>query len=153
MLQIDFLCTLLKMCRENGIHTAVDTAGCVPFTSFERILPYTDLFLYDVKVIDSGKHMEYTGVGNELILSNLKKLLNAGADVWVRIPVVADVNDSLKEMLEIKRFFDQYGKPKKVDLLPYHSLGEAKYEPCGKEPCFFKAPSDERMHQLREIFY
>ena len=75
MLQIDFLEEILKECKKNGIHTAVDTAGHVPFEFFERIIPYTDLFLYDVKCFDSDKHRQYTGVENQLILKNLKRLL------------------------------------------------------------------------------
>ena len=74
MLQIDFLEEILKKCKENGLHTAVDTAGNVPYEYFERILPYTDLFLYDVKCIDEALHKEGTGVSNKRILENLKKL-------------------------------------------------------------------------------
>ena len=75
MLQIDFLEEILKACKENGIHTAVDTAGHVPYERFEQILPYTDLFLYDVKCFDSDKHKQYTGVENQLILKNLKFMI------------------------------------------------------------------------------
>ena len=71
MLQLDFIEELLQSCKGCGIHTAVDTAGCVPAAAFDRILPYTDLFLFDVKCIDSEKHKRYTGVGNEQILANL----------------------------------------------------------------------------------
>ena len=73
LLQTDFLIEILKKCKENGIHTAVDTAGYVPFENFEKILPYTDLFLYDIKLFDSEKHKKYTGMSNKLILENLKK--------------------------------------------------------------------------------
>ena len=74
MLQIDFLTEILKLCKENGINTAVDTAGNVPYEYFEKILPYTDTFLYDVKCITEDLHKQFTGVSNGLILSNLKKL-------------------------------------------------------------------------------
>ena len=74
MLQIEFLTKILKACKENGIHTAVDTAGHVPYERFEQILPYTDLFLYDVKCFDSDKHRQYTGLENQLILKNLKRI-------------------------------------------------------------------------------
>ena len=84
MLQIEFLTKILKACKENGIHTAVDTAGHVPYERFEQILPYTDLFLYDVKCFDSEKHRQYAGVGNGLILENLKKLLAKSTPVWIR---------------------------------------------------------------------
>ena len=78
MLQIEFLTEILKLCKENGIHTAVDTAGNVPWDYFKRILPFTDLFLYDIKVFSKEKHEKYTGVSNELILNNLKFLFESG---------------------------------------------------------------------------
>jgi pyruvate formate lyase activating enzyme len=109
MLQPDFLLELLKACKNEGIHTAVDTAGYVAFENFEKILPCTDLFLYDIKAFDPIKHKEWTGVRNELILSNLKKLLGIGVKIWVRIPVIASINDSAEEMLKIREFFDKYG--------------------------------------------
>ncbi len=127
MLYPDELEKILKRCKENKIHTAVDTAGCVPWGSFEKILPYTDLFLYDIKTLDSDVHKKYTGVGNELILENLKRLFEAEANVWIRIPVIPGVNDSEDDMLRIKKFLSSY-KPKKIELLPYHRLGENKYE-------------------------
>ena len=91
MLQIDFLEDLLKECQKNGIHTAVDTAGYVPFEQFEQILPYTELILYDIKCFDSEKHKQYTGVGNELILENLKRLLATDKSVWIRIPIIPTI--------------------------------------------------------------
>lgn len=152
MMQVDFLVEILKKCKENGIHTAVDTAGHVPFASFEKIIPYTDMFLYDVKIFDSGKHKEYVGVSNELILDNLKKLMNLGARIWVRIPVMKDINDSLEEMQKIKAFFVENGMPEKVELLPYHAMGENKYFAIGKEVQRFRVPDENRMKQLKEIY-
>lgn len=152
MLQIDFLTEILKACKENGIHTAVDTAGHVPYAYFERILPYTDLFLYDVKCIDSARHKEYTGVGNELILENLGKLLAAKTPLWVRIPVISSVNDSEEETQRIKAFLAGHGAPERVELLPYHAMGAHKYAAQGREAPAFSAPSEEQMKQLREIF-
>ena len=152
MLQIDFLEELLKACKQNGIHTAVDTAGHVPYEYFERILPYTDLFLYDVKCMDSTRHRQYTSVGNERILENLKQLLQTDRPVWVRIPVIPTVNDSVKEMTEIRAFFETYGKPEKIELLPYHAMGEHKYAAIGKKAHVFIAPDEENLNQLRDIF-
>ncbi len=151
MLQIDFLEAILKRCKENGIHTAVDTAGHIPYEYFDRIIPWTDLFLYDVKCYDSRKHKEYTGVGNELILENLKKLLSGKSSVWVRIPVVTGVNDSTKEMTAIRQFFDENGFPEKVELLPYHAMGEHKYDALGKTAQRFHVPSSETIEKLKLI--
>ena len=153
MLQIDFLEEILKECKKNGIHTAVDTAGHVPYDKFERILPYTDLFLYDVKCFDSEKHRKYTGVGNELILENLKRLLNAGKAVWIRIPIIPTVNDASEEMQKINEYIFSCGKPEKIELLPYHAMGEHKYTAIGKKAQVFSTPSEDMMMRLKEIFY
>ncbi len=152
MLQIDYLEEILKECKKNGIHTAVDTAGHVPFGCFERILPYTDLFLYDVKCFDSKKHEDYTGVGNSLILENLKKLLETENKVWVRIPIIPDVNDTEEEMHKIRAFLNSVRLPEKIELLPYHAMGEHKYEAIGKEVQMFAVPSEEKMMRLKKIF-
>lgn len=152
MLQIEFLEAILKKCKENGIHTAVDTAGHVPFDRFERILPYTDLFLYDVKCLDRDKHKQYTGVDNDLILENLKRLLQGITPVWIRIPVIPTVNDTEEEMRAIKDFLDSCGTPKRIELLPYHAMGEHKYEALGEAAIPFSAPDDTRMSALKRIF-
>ena len=151
MLQLDFLTKALKRCRENGIFTAVDTAGCVPYSSFEAVLPYTDLFLYDIKMMDAEKHRRYTGADNAAILANLARLLQAGRRVWVRIPVMAGVNDSEDEMLAVRAFFGEHGFPEKTELLPYHGMGEAKYRAMGQEPAPFAPPDKERLAALAGI--
>ena len=151
MLQIDFLCEILKKCKENGIHTAVDTAGHIPWESFEKTLPYTDLFLYDIKSMNDEIHKKYVEVSNVLILENLTKLLQANVSVWVRIPIVGKVNDTETEMKKIKEFFDKYGYPEKVELLPYHALGEHKYHALGKTAEKFDAPSDEKVQRLKTM--
>ncbi|MBQ2704186.1 MAG: glycyl-radical enzyme activating protein [Clostridia bacterium] len=152
MLQIDFLLEILKKCKENGIHTAVDTAGYIPFESLEKILPYTDLFLYDIKCFDNEKHKKYVGVENELILENLKKLFHANAKIWIRIPVISGINDSLQEMQCIKNFLFAYGKPEKIELLPYHAMGENKYAAIGRDVQRFIPPDNNKLKELKDIF-
>ena len=152
MLQMDFLCEILKKCKENGIHTAVDTAGYVPFEYFEKIMPFTDLFLYDIKILNSEKHKKFVGAENELILENLKRLFEINAKIWVRIPVISDINDSIEEMQKMKEFLDSCSKPEKIELLPYHAMGENKYRAIGKIPQIFKTPDAEKMEQLKQIF-
>lgn len=152
MLQIDFLYEILKKCKENGIHTAVDTAGFVPFEYFEKILPVTDLFLYDIKIFDSERHKSYVGTGNALILDNLKKLFQSNAKIWIRIPIIPNVNDSKEEMNQIKDFLCAYGNPEKVKLLPYHAMGENKYRAIGKEPRKFKIPDQQTVYRLGNLF-
>jgi len=152
MLQIDFLEEILKECKKNSIHTAVDTAGHVPYERFEQILPYTDLFLYDVKCFDSDKHRQYTGVENQLILKNLKSLLAKSTPVWIRIPIIPTVNDTEEELQRIKEYLSSCGIPEKVELLPYHAMGEQKYAALGKEVQAFSVPSEEKMSQLKKCF-
>ena len=152
MLQIDFLEAILKECKKNGVHTAVDTAGHMPFECFEQIIPYTDLFLYDVKCYDSDKHRQYTGASNELILSNLGRLLKMGIAIWVRIPIIPTVNDSEEEMLNIKKIIISCGSPEKIELLPYHAMGEHKYAAIGKQVQTFSVPSKEKISQLKRVF-
>ena len=152
MLQIDFLEELLKCCKNEGIHTAVDTAGHLPFEYFERIIPYTDLFLYDLKCFDADVHKKYTGVTNRLILDNLGRLLKANVPLWVRIPIVPTVNGSTDEMKSIKAMLDSFGTPQKIELLPYHKMGEHKYSALGKELTAFSVPSEADMNRFKKIF-
>ena len=149
MLQLDFLCEILKKCKENGIHTAVDTAGNVPWESFERILPYTDLFLYDVKAVSGELHRNGTGVSNELILENLKKLSRC-ADIIVRIPVIGGYNDNREEMKKAAEFLHGLGI-KKVELLPYHAMGENKYDAIGMKCEKFHVPGN--VEDSKKLFW
>ena len=149
MLQIDFLAEILKKCKEAGIHTAVDTAGNVPFEYFEKIMPYTDLFLYDIKSINDEIHKEYTGATNTLILENLSKLLKSDVSVWVRIPIIPGVNDTEEEMKNIRSFLELNGYPENIELLPYHKMGEHKYSALGKTYNTFDVPNKEKIEKLK----
>ena len=151
MLQIDFLEEILKECKINGIHTAVDTAGHVPWTFFDRILPYTDLFLYDIKCLDTKTHEQYVGVGNELILENLVDLLRSRVDVWVRMPIIPGLNDNQCEMEKMKEFFKQNGHPAKIELLPYHDMGEHKYVALGRTAEKYNAPTATKINELKNL--
>jgi len=133
LLQKDFLREILKESKHGGLHTAVDTAGNVPWESIEEILPYTDLFLYDLKVMDESKHKEATGVSNKRILKNLKELGNRTTEIIIRIPVIPGINNSLKNMEETLDFIKDLKSIKSVELLPFHKLGESKYESLGIE--------------------
>lgn len=130
MLQIDFLEKILQLCRQNGINTAVDTAGNVPFEYFERILPYTDTFLYDVKCISEDLHKEFTGASNKLILDNLSKLVTLGADVTVRVPLIGGFNDKCDEQEKIKEYLSRLNI-KRIEYLEYHEMAENKYDALG----------------------
>ena len=109
------------------------------------------MFLYDIKVMDNEVHKEYTSVSNRLILENLAKLLKNDGCVWVRIPVIPGVNDTEEEMKKIKAFFDANGYPEKIELLPYHPMGEHKYAAIGKIAKRFDAPDKEKTEKLKSI--
>ena len=152
MLQINFLENILRLCKQNGISTAVDTAGAVAFSQFERILPYTDLFLYDIKAATNNMHKRYVGADNTLIKENLKKLCERGARVWVRIPTIVGVNATDEEMRAINALIKDCGKVERVELLPYHTLGGHKYEALGRQTQAFERPTDEQLQEFSKLF-
>ena len=152
MLQADFLCETLKLCKENGIHTAIDTAGCVSWEHFEKIMPYADMFLYDVKCFDEQKHKEYTGVSNKLILENLKKISDTtNKEIIIRIPVIHGVNDDEKEMGMIAEFLKGI-RYTSVDLLPYHKMGEHKYDALDMAYTEFEVPDKAVIDGYKKLF-
>ncbi|MBQ9783891.1 MAG: glycyl-radical enzyme activating protein [Clostridia bacterium] len=123
MLYPDYLAAVARICRESGVHVAVDTAGCVPYESFETVLPYVDLFLYDVKCLDSVLHKKGTGVDNALILQNLERLIANGKQIVIRTPVIPDFNEGA-EQGRIQAFCA--ARQLSWEPLPYHSFGEDK---------------------------
>ncbi len=123
MLYPEFVASLARKCKENSISVAIDTAGCVPYSNFELVLPYVDMFLYDVKCIDSNLHKQGTGRENHLILQNLERLMNTGKRILIRTPVIPNFNDNT-EIERIKCFCEDKGLT--LELLPYHSYGESK---------------------------
>lgn len=152
LLQIDFLTALAKKCRENGIQTAVDTAGDVPWASFEKVLPYTDLFLYDLKCFDEKKHIEGTGVSNRRLLDNLRRLSDeTDVPIIVRIPVVPGFNDGEEELSRMADFLKTV-RHDGVECLPYHAMGEHKYAALGRDFERFPVPDKERMEEIRRLF-
>lgn len=152
MLQADALEALLRGCREAGIQTAVDTAGNVPWTAFERILPLTDIFLYDIKCLSADLHQELTGVTNERILENYRRIYALAPEkLMVRVPVIPGANDQGEEMQCIADFLAEY-PPESVELLPYHRLGIPKANALGATSDDFEEPTEARMNELKEIF-
>jgi pyruvate formate lyase activating enzyme len=115
-----FLGELLSACHERGLHAAVDTSGQAPFSAFERIMPLTDLFLFDLKIVDDAGHRRLTGVSNRLILENLERLSRAGAPLAVRMPLVPGCNDSARDLEQAAGLCAGLPKRHPVHLLPYH---------------------------------
>ena len=155
MLHPEYLQKVLRLAKEAGLHTAIDTAGNIPFSSFEMVLPYTDLFLYDIKIWDEPKHRQATGVSNQLILDNLRRLTAAGADVFIRTPVIMEWNGQIQEFEHISAYLADLPKPVKlIQLLPYHSYGVGKYETLGLVNTIrdHTPPSDEFMQQALQPY-
>ena len=131
--QPSFLTACLKGCHETGIHTAVETCGFVKWPTLEKMLPLIDLFLYDVKMMDNEKHQQLTGVGNELILENLKRLDEQGKTIWIRIPLITGCNDSVENIRQTAELARTLNNLAAVSLLPYNTAAEANYLSIGRK--------------------
>ena len=155
MMHPDFLVRLLEECGSKGIHRAVDTAGLVSTEVLLRVAARTDLFLYDLKMIDAERHRKWTGVTNEKILTNLRILSESGARLIIRIPLVGGVNDDTENLEATARFVASLAGDKKVvNLLPYHKIAQSKYGKLGRSEEFqlFGEPSLKSMQQAVLIF-
>ena len=152
LLQADAVAGFLREMRLRGVHTCVDTAGNVPWERFEQVLPVTDLFLYDVKAFSPQTHRQWTGVGNERILDNLRRL-GTRADIWIRIPFVPGVNT--EQMGDIGQFLTQIPRVRRVEVLPYHTLGAEKCAELGRTQRQFPVPDaaacERAERTLREL--
>lgn len=150
LLQDDFLEQVLIACQDYGIHTVVDTAGYVPSNSILRILPHTDLFLYDIKFFDSKRHFHATGVHNEQILTNLELLVKKGAQVILRIPIIPGVNDDDENINQVGIYIKQLNNIKEVNLLPYHRTALGKHQRMGNHYSLenIVAPTQNQMCQI-----
>jgi pyruvate formate lyase activating enzyme len=131
LLQVEAVRELARRCREEGIHTALETAGLVSWEDIEGILPWLDLFYFDMKHIDSELHRRYTGVSLDLILDNLRRVSECFENLVVRIPVVPGVNATKQTMTRMLSFLIEKTKARRVELLPFHRLGLTKYEGLG----------------------
>jgi pyruvate formate lyase activating enzyme len=156
MLQSEFLLAVLRECRNAGFHTTVDTSGYSLTSNYKAIVPFTDLFLFDIKHLDAQKHLEATGVTNSGILENFSFLLNNAREVALRFPVIPGFNDDSDH---VGRVISLVGREKteslkRINLLPFHKIGSSKYRKFnlpwlmdGVEP-----PSKEEMHELKNLF-
>lgn len=154
MMQEAFVFSLMQRSKERGIHTALDTSGYVRWEVLERFLEVTDLFLYDLKLVDEARHRAYTGVSNRRILDNLRNLSSAGAQLLVRMPVVPGYTDAEEDMEAAGRLLSSLdGDRIRVQLLPYHRLAQSKYERL--EAVYplkdVQAPPKERLERLRDM--
>lgn len=153
--QAGFVAELLETARGRGLHTAIETSGLCAWKSLEAVAPQVDLFFYDIKCMDPKKHERVTGVSNEVILENFRKLRRHFPEkaLVVRTPVIPGVNDTEEEIRAIAEFVDGAGGASAYELLRYHGFGEPKYRKLGREYPLERAEpsSEERMRALGEI--
>jgi glycyl-radical enzyme activating protein family len=154
MLALPLLKELLARCKQHDLHTAVDTAGNVGFDSYLEIIPYTDLFLIDLKIWNDEKHRLYTEASNKLIKENIRRISDENKSIIIRIPIVGSVNDDFNELGNIAEFLKSIKKIELVQLLPYHQYGIGKYKLIGmdSEQDSFYIPSAEFMQKGLELF-
>jgi pyruvate formate lyase activating enzyme len=155
MAQPNFAEAILRLAKAEYLNTAIETTGNASWEALEKLLPYLDLWLYDVKCMDSKTHRESVGLGNELILSNLRKLVALGAPIAVRVPLIPGFNMGEANIHRTAEFVAELGDAvRSLDLLPYHALGRAKYAALGRSYLWQGSdpPSDAEVQATAEIF-
>lgn len=151
--QPDFARALLREAKHRGIGTAMESMGCAGYEVIESILPYLDVYLMDIKHTNPAKHEEYTGKRNELMLENARKIAQSGETrLIIRVPVIPGFNDTPEEIADIASFADKLNGVDTIHLLPYHRLGEGKYEGLGREYLMGDVlpPTKEHMEMLKK---
>ena len=132
MAQFEFTMALLAAAKENDLHTCLETCGCAPFEQYSRILRLVDIFMYDLKDVDTHRHQEHIGVGNELILENLKRIDDCGGTLILRCPIVPGFNDRQDHFSGIVAAANGLSNVLEIHVLPYHPLGRSKSTRIGK---------------------
>ena len=154
--QPEFARDMLRAAKERGINTALESMACAPFETIETILPYLDLYLMDIKHTNQEKHKQFTGKPNELALENARKVALSGqTNLVIRVPVVPTFNDSVEEIKSIASFASTLPGVKKIHLLPYHRLGQDKYDWLGREYKLpeILPPEPEHMELLKKAVH
>lgn len=154
-MDMDYILTAARELHRQDITLTIDTCGYVPYEKLESLLPYVDTFLYDVKVMDPEIHRKYIGTDNKLILENLVRLAKDGARIYIRIPVIREVNGNEKNMKETIAFLKEHDiHPPQINLLPYHDTGSGKYPKLDMEykGTDLHAPEREEMEGFVRLF-
>jgi len=151
--QSDFAYALLRCAKESSINTAVETTGFAPFEKIEKMLPYIDTVLMDIKHTDSAKHKAFTTQPNELILENAVKIAEKANKLIIRVPVIPTFNDTEAEIASIAGFASSLKGVSEINLLPYHNFGKDKYIGLGREYLMGELPSptEEHMKNLKSV--
>lgn len=154
--QPGFARDLLRAARERGINTAIESMACAEYERIEQLLPYLDLYLMDIKHTNPAKHKEFTGRSNELMLENARKTALSGQTrLVIRVPVIPTFNDTVEEIQDIACFAATLPGVDKIHLLPYHRLGQDKYEGLGRDYLMdgIEPPSMEHMDTLKRAVH
>jgi len=150
---IIYLEELTKQLKRTGISVLIDTCGAAPESSFKKLLPYVDGFLYDLKLLDTQKHYKFTGVQNQLVLKNLQLISDSGGVIYLRLILLKGINDDVPTMLNtIAWLKNNCINIKRVDLIPYHDFGRDKYTKLGRT-CTqkFEIPEKDRLEDLKNL--
>lgn len=148
--QPEFAQSILKSCKQAGLHTAIETCGYAPWPTMEKLLECTDLVLYDIKCIEPKKHRDATGQSNELILENVKKLARC-ITMRVRVPLIPDFNDSSEEVKAIVNFVKKEMGSVEIELLPYNKLGECKYKRLDRPSIELQGMDEDHLKALEKL--
>ncbi len=151
--QSDFAYALLRTAKENAINTAVETTGFAPYEKIEKLLPYIDTVLMDIKHINSAKHQAFTSQPNERILENAVKIAQNAKKLIIRVPVIPTFNDTEEEIAAIAQFASGLQGVREIHLLPYHRFGKDKYDGLGREYGMgdLPSPTDAHMQSLKAV--
>lgn len=151
--QADFVAAVMKACKQEGIHTAIETAIYLSFSEVEKVLPFCDYFICDLKSANSQKHLKATGAPNELIIENLRKLSTTGKLKEIRTPVIPGFNDTKEDITAIFDIVKSFGGDIKYTLLPFHNICESKYSSQGKAfpAAKLPEPTKEQMKILEDL--
>lgn len=152
--QADFAAELLEACHAEGLHTAIESAASSDYSQIEKLLPHLDLYLMDIKHMDGAKHKEYTGIDNSRILENARRVAESGeVELIIRTPVIPGFNDTDEEIKAISCFAASLPDVKEHHLLPYHRLGQDKYDGLGRVYSLkeIEPPSREKMEYLLSV--
>ncbi|HEY43827.1 MAG TPA: glycyl-radical enzyme activating protein [Anaerolineae bacterium] len=152
-LQHRFVRRVAQELKGDQIHVTLDTCGNVPWENLQSLMDVVDLVLYDIKLVNNDKHIQFTGTSNEVIMQNAKKLSDAGIPLIIRLPLLPGINDTTGEINEMANFIEKLESVKQIDILPYHKLGMGKYQMLGREYQLerLEPPDRDQLEQLREI--
>lgn len=152
--QPEFATALLQAAQESGISTAMESMGCAKWETIEKMLPYLDQYLLDIKHMNPRKHKEFTGRSNELMIENAMKIAKSGmTELSIRVPVIPGFNDTEEEIRQIAAYTATLPNVKRMHLLPYHRLGQDKYTGLNREYLMgdVKPPTNEHMEKLLKV--